>query len=142
MRTCKGVVSRALRAESEATRQEIGLEDRLRHELQRRLHDAVADRRYRERAPLRPAGLGYPHPPARLHPVAPLPQFRGQFIEQTVHAVALDLGKCDAVDAGCAAVAAHLPPRALQHVPAVDFVVERVKASPGLGLGRPVQRAL
>ena len=48
----------------------------------------------------------------------------------------------DAVDAGCAAIAAHLPPRALQNVPAVDLVIERMKASSGLGLGRPVERAL
>ena len=33
-----------------------------------------------------------------------LPQFRGPFIGQTVHAVALDLGKCDAVEPHGAAV--------------------------------------
>jgi hypothetical protein len=33
------------------------------------------------------------------------------------------------------------PPRPLQDVPAVDLVVERVEASPGIGLGRPVERS-
>jgi hypothetical protein len=37
---------------------------------------------------------------------------------------------------------AYLPPRPLQDVSAVDLVVERVEASPGIGLGRPVQRSL
>ena len=135
-------MGRTLRAEAEAAWQEVGLEDRLRHELQRRLHDAVADRRNRERALFRPTGLGYPDPAARLHPVASLLQFRGQFIQQALHAVALDLGERDAVDTGCAAIATHLLPRALQNVSAINLVVERMKASIGVGLGRPVKRAL
>ena len=125
---------RTLRAKAETARQEVGLKDRLHRQLQRRLHDAVADRRNRERALLRLSGLGNPDPPARLHPVAPRLQLRGQFIKQPVHAVAFDLGNSDAVDAGCAAIAAHLPPRALHNVPAVDFVVERVKTSLGSAL--------
>ena len=56
--------------------------------------------------------------------------------------MALDISKGDAVDAGGAAIAAHLLPRPLQDVPAVDLVVERVEPSSGIGLGRPVERAL
>ena len=79
-------------------------------------------------------GLGYPDSAARLHPVASVLQFRGQLIQQTLHAVALDLGERDAVDTGCAAIATHLLPRALQNVPAIDLVVERMESSLG---GRP-----
>jgi len=46
------------------------------------------------------------------------------------------------VDTGRAAIAAHQLPRALQNVPAMDLVMKRVKPSPGIGLGRPVERAL
>ena len=43
---------------------------------------------------------------------------------------------------GRAVVAAHLAPRPLQHVPAVDLVIQRMESSFGIGLGRPVQRVL
>ena len=46
------------------------------------------------------------------------------------------------VDAGRALIGAYQLPRALQHVPPIDLVVERVKPSPGIGLGRPLQRSL
>ena len=36
----------------------------------------------------------------------------------------------------------HLPPRPLQDVSAEDLVMERVKPSSGIGLGRPVKRSL
>ena len=39
-------------------------------------------------------------------------------------------------------IAAHVLPRPLQDVPAMDLVPERVEPSPGIGLGRPVQRML
>jgi hypothetical protein len=41
-----------------------------------------------------------------------------------------------------ASTAVGLEPRALQHVPAMDLVIQRVEPSPGVGLGRPVQRSL
>ena len=43
---------------------------------------------------------------------------------------------------GCAVVPAHRDPRPPQDVPAVDLVSQRVEPSPGIGLGRPVQRML
>ncbi|HYY20523.1 MAG TPA: hypothetical protein VE780_01475 [Thermoleophilaceae bacterium] len=68
-------------------------------------------------------------------------EVRRELVEQPGNAVALDLLDGLPVDAGRATVA-HLPPRPLQDVPAVDLVVERVEASPGIGLGRPVERSL
>jgi len=80
--------------------------------------------------------------PGWKRPICLSREVRGQFVEQTGDPVALDVSKGDAVDAGGAAVAAHLLPRPLQDVPAVDLVVERVEPSSGIGLGRPVERAL
>lgn len=37
---------------------------------------------------------------------------------------------------------AHLEPSTLQDVPAMDFVIERMEPSSGVGLGRPVERSL
>jgi len=41
----QGIVRRPPRAEPETNRQEVRLEDRLEHDLQRGLHDPVTDRR-------------------------------------------------------------------------------------------------
>ena len=46
------------------------------------------------------------------------------------------------MEARGAAIAAHLLPGALQHVPAMDLLIERVEPSPGTSLGRPVKRPL
>jgi hypothetical protein len=72
----------------------------------------------------------------------PLLQIRGQLVEQLGNAILLDVGDGLLVDAGRALVGAHQLPRALQHVPPIDLVVERMEPSPGIGLGRPVQRSL
>ena len=66
----------------------------------------------------------------------------GQLIEEPGNPVLLDLGDGLTVDARCTGVAAHLEPRALKDVPAMDLVVERVESSSGVGLGRPVERSL
>ena len=138
----QGIVRRALRPEAEGARLEVGLEERLDHRLHGRLHDPVAHRRDRERPPLQRARLRDEDPTRRKRAVAPCLQIRGQLVEQPVDPVLLDGGEDDAVDAGRATIGAHLPPRPLQDVPAVDLVVERVEASPGIGLGRPVERSL
>jgi hypothetical protein len=65
-----------------------------------------------------------------------------KFIEQPINAVLLDVRDGLSVDACCAAIAAHLDPRPLQYVSAIDLVRERVEPSPGLSLGRPVERML
>jgi hypothetical protein len=65
-----------------------------------------------------------------------------KFIEQPINAVLLDVRDGLSVDACCAAIAAHLDPRPLQYVSAIDLVRERVEPSPGLSLGRPVERVL
>src|SRR5437764_12433804 len=46
------------------------------------------------------------------------------------------------IDAGLATIDANLIPRTHHNVPAVDLVVDRVEPSPGIVLGRPVERSL
>ena len=138
----KGIVRRPPRAEPEAARQEVRLEDRLEHDLQRGLHDTVADSRNRQRPLLIRSRLRDEHPPGRQRPVPSLPQFRGQLAEQPGHPVLLDVRQRDAINASSAAIAAHVLPRPVQHVAAVDLVEQRMEPSAGIGLGRPVKRML
>ena len=118
------VVRRAPRAEPGRARQKVRLEDRLKHDLHRGLHDPVADRRDRERTPLLATGLRNERPACGKRTPAPVLQIHGQLIEQSAHAVLLDIGDCLLVDAGRATISAHQLPRALQNVPAVDLVVD------------------
>ncbi len=138
----QGVVRRAFRAEPETARQR----SRLRRPARARSSSPPA------RSGHGPSGstavavlaarLRDEHPPRRQRPPPPLPQIRGQLVEQPGHPVLLDIGQGGRVDARRAVVAAHLSPRPPQHVPAVDLVVQRVESTPGIGLGRPVQRML
>src|SRR6266540_3769229 len=138
----QGIVRRASRAKPERALEEVGLEDRLDRRLQRRLHDPVADSGDRKRPLLRRTGLRDEDPARRQRSIALRPQIRGQLVEQPLDPVLLDLREGDPVDAGRATIGAHQRPRPLQDVPAMDFVVERVEPSPGVGLGRPVERPL
>src|SRR5204862_2995 len=71
----------------------------------------------------------------------PLLQIRGQLVKDPGDAGLLDCGNVLSVAACRAAVGARQLPRALQNIPAVGLVVERVEPSPGIGLGRPVNRS-
>jgi hypothetical protein len=135
-------VRRASWAKPKRALDEVGLEDRLDHRLHGRLHDPVADSRDRERSKLLAPGLRDKHTARGKRTPAPVPEVYSQFVEQPVDAVPLDVGESGPVDAGRAAIGAHQPPRPLQDVPAMDFVVERVEPSFGIGLGRPVERPL
>src|SRR5579863_2078654 len=55
-------------------------------------------------------------------PVPSFPQFRGQLAEQPGDPVLLDVRQRDAINASSAAIAAHVLPRPVQHVPTVDLV--------------------
>ncbi len=136
------VVRAAPGTKPERARQHVGLKDRLGHQLHRGLHDPVRHSGDRQRPLLGRAGLGDEHPTRRLRLVAAVLETGGELVEQPVNPVPLDLLDGHLVDAWCATIAAHQLPRALQHVPAVDLVIERVEPSPGVGLGRPVQRVL
>ncbi len=98
--------------------------------------------RNRQRPLLAGARLRDEHPPGRQRPVPPLPQLRGQLAEQPGHPVLLSVRQADTVNASSAAVAAHILPRPVQHIPAADVVEQRMEPSARIGLGRPVKRML
>ena len=87
-------------------------------------------------------GFGMKDPARRERAVATCPEVRFALVEQLGDAMALDLLDRLPVGAGRAAIGAHLPPRPLQDVPAVNLVLERVETSPAIGLGHPVERSL
>jgi len=91
----QGIVRRAPRTKAEGARLEVGLENRLDHRLERRLHDPVPHRRDRERPPFPRAGLRDEDPTRRERTVAPRPKIRGQLVEQPIDAVLLDSGEGD-----------------------------------------------
>src|SRR6185312_2106121 len=137
------IVRTTFRTEPERARQHVRLEHRLQHDLHRGLHYPVTNRRNRQRPRLAlHARFRDEHPPGRKRPIPPLPQFVSHLIEQSDHSVLLDLGQGDAVDARCTLVCAHRDPPTPQDVSAKDLVPQRMKPSPGIGLGRPVQRML
>lgn len=138
----EGIVRAALGPEPEKARQHVRLEDRLEHDLQRRLHDAVTNRRNRQGPLLRRAGLGNEHPASRKRPPPAVLQLRGQLVEESGDPVLLDLPEIDRVDARSAVVATHRRPCTRQDIPAVDLVPQRVEPPSGIGLGRPVERML
>ena len=140
----QGIVRRPSRAEPEASRQEVRLEDRLEHDLHARPARSGPGPKESKAASARPQRTRLRDiDPARGHrPIAAFPQLAGQLTEQPVYAVLLDLGQGDLVDARRAVIPAHRDPRAPQNVPAADLVIQRVEPPPGIGLGRPVQRML
>src|SRR5664279_1800051 len=72
----------------------------------------------------------------------PIAKVVGQLIQEPVNPVFLNVGQGGRVDTRSAVVRAHRNPRPLQDVPAEDLVMQRVKPSSRIGLGRPVQRML
>src|SRR5271157_242059 len=138
----QGVVRRPPRAEPEAARQEVRLEDRLKHDLRRSLHDPVTNSGNRQRPLLIRARLRDEYPPGGQRPVPAFPQLAGQLIKKPGHPVLLDGRQGGLVDARRAVIRAHLDPRAPQNITAADLVIQRVEPTPGIGLGRPAQRML
>ena len=87
--------------------------------------------------------LGDKHPPRRQRPIRSVPQLVGQLIQQPGHPVLLDLGQGGLVDARCARrCGAPRPTPRHRTSLRIDLVPQRMKPSPGIGLGRPVQRML
>ena len=87
MSTCRASCADAPRAEPETARQHVGFEDRLEHDLHRRLHDPVTHRRDRQRPLFALPGLGMNT--RRAGSGRYLPSFRsiGQLVKQPGHPV-------------------------------------------------------
>jgi hypothetical protein len=120
------VLRPASRPEPIGARLKVDLEDRLQHQLHRRLHDPIADRCDPEPAEL-PATLG-DHPlPDRQQPVAPCPQLLTELRQELLHAQPLfDVVGGIAVHASRArpTVRSDQKPRDLQRDRVTDEVVE------------------
>ena len=123
MRTWRASCTLRLGPNPARPRQEVAFEDRFDRRLQSRLHDAVTHARDRERTLLVRTGLGDPHPAGWQRPVLSSLEVRGQFVEQPGHPLVLDVG-----DGRWSMPAAprlrRTAPGALQHVPAMDLVIE------------------
>src|SRR5690349_11741250 len=132
----QGIVRRPPRAEPEAARQEISLEDRPRARSSPR--PARSGREPQEwtaasaRPQARPA-WGY-RPCARAAGGSGPPSARGQLAGQPVYAVLPDPGQGDLAGARRAVVPAHRDPRAPQHVAAADLVNSAWNRRPGSAL--------
>jgi hypothetical protein len=82
----EGLVRRTLRAEPEAHRMEVSLEDRLKDDLRCRHDHPVGNGGDAERSGLPwPARLGDVHPPQRLGPVGAGSKRRDEFVEEGSH---------------------------------------------------------
>jgi hypothetical protein len=88
----KSIVLPPLWAEPEVARGEVCLEDRLKHDLHRGLHDPVPNRGNRQRPLFTGTRLRDHHPTRRQRPIPTFPQLGGHLIEQPANAVLLDLG--------------------------------------------------
>jgi len=120
--TCRAPARRPLPPKAERAGRKVGLKERLDDEL-------AAAHAMRSRAAgiesgrcSEPAGLQYPYPARRKRRTLLSPHVRRQLFEQPLGSAGFHSGDGDAVDAGCAPACAHLQPRTLQNVPAVDLV--------------------
>ena len=139
----EGVVRRAFRAEPETARQQVRLEDRLEHDLHRGLHDPVTNRRNRQRPLLAGARLRDEHPTRRQRPIRCPPSVRAASSSSSrVTPYSSTSARVVPSMPGAPSLRRTVDPRTPQDVPAQDLVPQRVEPSPGIGLGRPVQRML
>jgi hypothetical protein len=139
----KGLMGRALRAEPEADRQEVGLEDRLQDQLRCGHRHPVTHGRDAKRPGLaRLARLGDVHPPQRRRPVATGPKRCREVTEEGCHPGRLDLINGHAIHAGRPSVGSHLLPGPPPDIAAGNLVVESMEPAVGLLLGAAVQHAL
>jgi Recombinase zinc beta ribbon domain len=122
----QGLLGGAFRAEPETDRAEVGLEDRLEHDLGGRHHHPVAHRRDTQRPGLtRPTRLGDVNAPQRLRPIRSRPHPFGEPVEEgphRLHAPSRDVVDANTVDSGVASVRGHVRPRSPHHVAAGDLV--------------------
>ncbi len=115
---------------------EVGFEDRLQYQLDRRLHYPVAHRRDTQRSQL-PIGFGDIDPQHRFGLVGLRPQVPFYVVQKDRLALRRGLYLFDAhsIYARCPVVAPYRGPRRFQHVPPIHQPVETVEAKPLLLFG-------
>lgn len=126
-----------------ARREEVGLEDRLKHDFRCRHHHPVGQARDTERPQLAwPARLGYMNPPQRPRPIRPGAQPPGEVVEELFDPGAHDIVDGDPIDTGRSPVLTDLALSLFEHVAAGDLVVQSVEAAIPILLSTAVEHAL
>ena len=131
----------AFRAEAVRAVLEVRLEDRLQHDLRRRLHHAVLHRRDAQRS-LSSIGFGDVAPLDRARAILPAPKLFPDLLQEALHSGDLDRVQRRSIDPGRAAVRSYPSPCFQQDVAPVDPVVQRVETATSVPLGCAKQRAL
>ncbi len=119
---------RAARPIAVGARQEIGLEDRLQHDLGRLLHDAIPDGRDAE-WPFASVSFRDEPSPHRCGTVGALSEVGLQLVEHALHAVDLHVGERLTIDACRTSVAPDPLPCRPQDVTPVDAVVKGMETA-------------
>jgi len=123
--------------------QEVGLEDRLKHDLGCRHHHPIGHTRDTERPQLTwPPRLWDMNPPQRPRTVLARPELLSEFVEEVTHPGGHDVVDGHAIDAGRPAVSTDLAPSPLHDVAAGDLVKEGVETTILVLLSAAVQHAL
>ena len=121
---------------------QVGLEDRLQHDLGGGLHHPVANGWNAERTLAIATGFGDHHTPHRIGPVRLRNQFLAQARQPSFQAFLLDLRKGYPVHACCARIGAGKPVSVQQNVLPADFVVEHIEAKSGFRLRFAIELSL
>ena len=124
--------------------QEVGLEDRLKHDLRRRHHHPVGHRGNPERPETAPAAPAWGYGPAATAAAGTFrPAARGEPVEEVAHPGALDLRRWSCHPRRAAPRLARTSPQALPHdVAAGDIVKQSMEPAFGILLGTAVKHAL
>jgi hypothetical protein len=122
-------------------RLQIGLENRAENDHGGHLHHAIADRGNTHRS-LLAVRLGNPYPPHGWRSIRLVSQCFRQFPQPAIHAVAFDVRERLAVHARCSAVRTAAAVGVLQHIFAVQFVVQQVEPIAGFSLRFATERRL
>jgi hypothetical protein len=131
----QGVGGRALRSETEAGGQEVGLEDGLEDDLGCRLAHPVAHGGDAQ-GPHPAIGFWDLHPPHGRRAVGACTEVTGQLVEHAPDPVVLHRLQGQAIDPGGATIGSDPPPRLPQHVRSVDSVEQGVEPATRRLLGR------
>jgi hypothetical protein len=125
----------ALRSKTIGVVLEVGLEERLDHQLARVLDHGIPHRGHPQR-PLSAVWLGNVPPPYRLRLVAPAFQVVRHGMREAVHALALDSLDTKAMDARAPSIRPYFLPGPPQHIGPDEAIVARMDPSVPAPLGR------
>jgi len=127
----------ALRSKAIGVVLEVGLEERLDHQLARLLDHAIPHRGNPQR-PLSAVWLGNVHPQYRLRVVAPAFQVVRNGLKEAVHALALDILDTNTIDARAPSIRPYFLPGPPQNIGPDHAIVERMEPSVPAPFGRSV----